>query len=77
MTELWLTMTLIPDNARLPEHLIDILKKLIDNPQTKVFIITGRGYQDIDKLLDHLPINIIAEHGAMIKERRDMEESDK
>ena len=59
---------LIPDNARLPEHLNDIIKKLIDKPQTKVFIISGRGHQDIDKLLDHLPINIIAEHGAMMKE---------
>ncbi len=58
---------LIPDNARLPEHLNDILKKLIDKPQTKVFIISGRSHQDIDKLLDHLPINIIAEHGAMMK----------
>jgi trehalose 6-phosphate synthase/phosphatase len=59
---------MIPDKARLPEHLGDILIKLIDKPQTKVFIISGRSHQDIDKLLDHLPINIIAEHGAMMKE---------
>jgi trehalose 6-phosphate synthase/phosphatase len=59
---------LIPDNARLSEHLFDILIKLIDKPQTKVFIISGRGHNDIDRLLDHLPIDIIAEHGAMIKE---------
>ena len=59
---------LIPDNARLPEHLNDILIKLIDKPQTKIFIISGRSHQDIDKLLDHLPINIIAEHGATMKE---------
>lgn len=61
--------TPIPDTARLPEHLFDILTKLIGNPHTEVFIITGRGYQDIDKILDHLPINIIAEHGAIIRER--------
>ena len=59
---------LIPDNARLPENLIEILTKLINKPQTKVFIISGRGHQDIDKLLHHLPVNIIAEHGAMKKE---------
>jgi trehalose 6-phosphate synthase/phosphatase len=58
---------LIPDEARLSDHLIDILSKLINKPRTKVFIISGRGHQDIDKLLHHLPINIIAEHGAMIK----------
>jgi trehalose 6-phosphate synthase/phosphatase len=59
---------LIPDNARLPDHLTDILKSLIEKPKTRVFIISGRGHDDIDKLLDHLPINIISEHGAMIKE---------
>ena len=59
---------LIPDNARLPEHLVDILIKLIDKPQTKVFIISGRNHEDIDKLLDHLPISIIAEHGGTMKE---------
>jgi trehalose 6-phosphate synthase/phosphatase len=45
----------------------DIILKLVDNPQTKIFIITGRGRGDIDKFLDHIPINIIAEHGAMMK----------
>lgn len=60
--------TPIPDSARLSEHLFDILIKLVDTPHTEVFIITGRGYQDIDKILNHLQVNIIAEHGAMIKE---------
>jgi trehalose 6-phosphate synthase/phosphatase len=59
---------LIPDNAKLPDHLADILSSLINKPQTKVFIISGRSHQDIDKLLHRLPIDIIAEHGAMIKE---------
>ncbi len=59
---------LIPENARLPKSLTDILRDLINKPQTKVFIISGRGYQDIDKLLGHLPINIISDHGSMIKE---------
>ena len=59
---------LIPDDARLSEHLADILVKLIDKPHTKVFIISGRGHHGIDKLLDHIPIDIIAEHGAMMKE---------
>jgi trehalose 6-phosphate synthase/phosphatase len=57
-----------PENAKPSEHLLEILIKLIDKPRTKVFIISGRGYLDIDKLLVHLPIDIIAEHGAMMKE---------
>jgi len=60
--------TPIPYTDRLSEHLFDILIKIVDTPHTELFIITGRSYKDIDKILDHLPINIIAEHGAMIKE---------
>jgi trehalose 6-phosphate synthase/phosphatase len=58
----------VPETARLSEHIYDILLKLVGNPHTEAFIITGRGYQDIDRLLNGLPIKIIAEHGAMIKE---------
>jgi trehalose 6-phosphate synthase/phosphatase len=61
--------TSLPDTAILPEHLFDILIKLVCAPQTAVFIITGRGYRYIDEILNHLPIDIIAEHGAMIREK--------
>lgn len=60
--------TPIPYTTRLSEHLFNILIKIVGTPQTELFIITGRSYKDIDKILDHLPIDIIAEHGAMIKE---------
>jgi trehalose 6-phosphate synthase/phosphatase len=59
---------LIPENARLPEYLTEILISLIAKPKTKVFVISGRSHQDIDNLLDHLPVNKISDHGAMIKE---------
>lgn len=59
---------LIPDNARPSEHLYDILIKLSEEPQTKLFIITGRSHQNIEKLLNYIPLNFIAEHGAMYKE---------
>ena len=59
---------LIPINAKLSEQINEILIKLIDKPNVKVVIISGRGYRDIDKLLVHLPIDIVAEHGAMRKE---------
>jgi trehalose 6-phosphate synthase/phosphatase len=61
--------TALPDTAKLPENLSDILNKLIDDPGTKVFIITGRGHHDIDKLLTDLPVDVIAEHGAFRKVR--------
>lgn len=57
-----------PDEAILPEHLVDILIKIVDKPGNNAFIISGRSHEDIDKLLGHIPVKIIAEHGAMIKE---------
>jgi len=56
-----------PENARLPEHLNDIIKRLIAKPGTTVFIISGRARSDIERMLRHLQVNIISEHGAMIK----------
>jgi trehalose 6-phosphate synthase/phosphatase len=58
----------VPATASLPPYIFDILNSLIDVPKTKTFIITGRAHNDIDKLLHNMPINIIAEHGAMIRE---------
>jgi len=58
----------MPEDAIPSEQLLSVLTKLIGISQTKVFIVTGRGHKDIDKFLGHLPISIIAEHGAMIKE---------
>ncbi|HBY02312.1 MAG TPA: trehalose-phosphatase [Rikenellaceae bacterium] len=64
---LGLVISPVPEKAIPSEELIDILIKLENNPKTKVIIISGRIYQDIDKLLGHLPIVLIAEHGAMFK----------
>ncbi len=57
-----------PETAKLSEHVFDILSGFIENPLTKIFIITGRSHLDIEKLLSHIPIDIIAEHGAMVRE---------
>jgi trehalose 6-phosphate synthase/phosphatase len=50
------------------EELSELLCELANHPQNKVFIITGRNRSDIESRVGHLPIGIIAEHGAMIKE---------
>jgi len=59
--------TSIPETASLTEEITKIIKKLVRNPNTEIFIITGRSHGDIDIFLNHIPINIIAEHGAIIK----------
>lgn len=59
--------TPIPDTAILTEEITLIIRKLVRNPNTELFIITGRSNGDIDRFLNHIPINIIAEHGAIMK----------
>jgi trehalose 6-phosphate synthase/phosphatase len=61
--------TSLPKPNKLPSHISDILTKLVKSPKTEVIIITGRCSQDIDIISDNLKVKIIAEHGAMIKER--------
>lgn len=58
----------MPERAKPSAQLLEILMTLADNHQTKVVIISGRRQYEIDSFLGDLPVNIIAEHGAMIKE---------
>jgi len=62
-----------PDKAKPTTHVESLLEKLNQRSQTQVIIITGRQFQSIDRFLGHLPITIIAEHGAMIKENGNWE----
>jgi len=63
--------TTIPGNATLPQEMTEILSKLINLKRTDLFIITGRRYDDIDRFLNHLPVNILADHGAVVKEGKE------
>jgi len=63
-----------PSDAKPSDKLSGILKKLVENPKTKVMIISGRGHQDLERFLGHLQISFIAEHGAMIREEGAWEE---
>lgn len=58
-----------PDAAIPPQHLLKLLFELNKSPQTHMVLITGRGHQDIDKLVGHLKIDMIADHGGMLKEK--------
>lgn len=60
--------TPVPATATLPENVSRLLQQLSLLPGTEIFIITGRSYKDIENLIGHLPVNIIAEHGAMVRE---------
>jgi len=56
-----------PGAALLPDHIFHLLISLLDTPNNEVYIITGRSSTEIDRVLNNLPINIIAEHGAVMR----------
>jgi trehalose 6-phosphate synthase/phosphatase len=58
----------VPQEATPSKKLLVSLLKLNGSPNTKLVVISGRAYQDIDGFVGHLPIDIVAEHGAMIRE---------
>jgi trehalose 6-phosphate synthase/phosphatase len=57
-----------PEQAIPSEALLKILGKLAVKKDTEVIIITGRDDSDIESLLGGLRLDIIAGHGAMMKE---------
>ncbi|MEP7127225.1 MAG: trehalose-phosphatase [Chitinophagales bacterium] len=58
----------IPDEAYPHGDALALLQKLAAMPHTKLAIVSGRGSESIDYLFPDMPIDIIAEHGAMIKQ---------
>jgi trehalose 6-phosphate synthase/phosphatase len=66
----------IPQHSIPTERLLKALKRLMKTSRTDVVVVTGRTHQDIDKLLGALPVDIIAEHGAMKKEKGNWEKTE-
>lgn len=65
--------TLVPFNKNVmgavPDaDLLQLLEDISSDKHNKVVITSGRDYQTLDKWLGHLPIDIIAEHGAWYKD---------
>lgn len=50
-------------------ELLNILRKISSTPYTKLMVISGRNQKDIEKFVGELPIDIIAEHGGLLKSR--------
>lgn len=54
-------------NARPQKPVITLLKKLCADPKNEVVVISGRSKQDLEAWFGELPINLVAEHGALQK----------
>jgi trehalose 6-phosphate synthase/phosphatase len=56
-----------PDLAVPDQPLLDALDRLAKDPLNDVFLISGRNSAWLDQYFSHLPINLVAEHGAKIR----------
>jgi len=59
-----------PHDAFPDEELLNILKKLTDDPRNHVVIISGRGRDPLEDWLGHLPVSMICEHGVWLKSKK-------
>ncbi|MBI2600155.1 bifunctional alpha,alpha-trehalose-phosphate synthase (UDP-forming)/trehalose-phosphatase [Candidatus Daviesbacteria bacterium] len=55
--------------AKPTRSLLKLLKDLAANKKNEVVIISGRDKDTLEKWFGKLPINLVAEHGLLIKER--------
>ncbi len=56
-----------PDLAAPDKEILEILKKLSNNPRNNVVVVSGRDKATLEKWLGKLKIDLVAEHGAWIK----------
>jgi trehalose 6-phosphate synthase/phosphatase len=52
----------VPDN-----ELFSILESLFSDSRNEVVLISGRNYESLERWFGHLPIHLVAEHGAWYK----------
>lgn len=50
-----------------PPELLKVLNKLGKNEHNAIVLISGRSPEDLQKWFGHLPISLVAEHGAAIR----------
>lgn len=56
-----------PEDAILTHDMKELLVNINQRPGIKVIINTGRGYSDIEYLLNEVSIDVVAEHGTMYR----------
>ena len=61
----------LPEQAKPDKKLLKILDDLCNDPKNKIVIISGRDKDTLSKWLGHLPLSIVAEHGAFYRFEKD------
>ncbi len=60
-----------PQKVSPDEYLVNLLRKLSDQPENNVVVISGRDKDTLERWLGHLNIGIVAEHGVWSREPGD------
>ncbi|MFH1453120.1 MAG: bifunctional alpha,alpha-trehalose-phosphate synthase (UDP-forming)/trehalose-phosphatase [Armatimonadota bacterium] len=58
-----------PQLAKPPQELLVLLRELSEDPKTQVIIISGRDKETLGQWFASVPVALVAEHGAWIKEQ--------
>lgn len=61
--------TNLPSKAEPSAEVLTLLQNLSADVQSEIIVISGRDTNTLDKWLGHLPIHMVAEHGAFIKDK--------
>ena len=57
----------LPDEAKPDKKLLKLLDSLCRDPKNNIVIISGRDKETLDEWMGHLPLSIVAEHGAFYR----------
>ncbi|SFH23475.1 bifunctional alpha,alpha-trehalose-phosphate synthase (UDP-forming)/trehalose-phosphatase [Pedobacter insulae] len=58
-----------PAKAAPNSELLELLRQLSESENNDIYIVSGRDSHTLEKWLGHLPIGLIAEHGAKIRDK--------
>ena len=57
----------LPEQAKPDNEILTLLKALCDNANNDLVVISGRDKETLSEWLGHLPLNLVAEHGAFCR----------
>jgi trehalose 6-phosphate synthase/phosphatase len=58
-----------PEGAKPSTNVLNVLRKIAENPKNDLVLISGRDKNTLDDWFDQIPAGLVAEHGVWIRER--------
>ena len=58
-----------PKKSAPPKQVMELIRALSSNPRNRVVVTSGRDKGTLDKWFDGLDVELVAEHGALVRER--------